>query len=78
MNLQRIESTEMDAQRRSSGISRREWIGDEKDTMTKEIERRQLTWYGQVPRMTDVLKLQRIGCHNKGKEEEGRRKIGNK
>ena len=56
-----MEATEMDALRRSSRISRkdriksvtiRQQIGLE-ETIIKEIEQNQLTWYGHVQRMTE-------------------------
>jgi len=58
-NKRRVEATEMDGQRRSSRISRKEriinvtirqQIGLE-ETIIKEIEQNQLTWYGHVQRM---------------------------
>jgi hypothetical protein len=54
-------ATEMDALRRSSRILRndkirnvtiRQYIGLE-ETIIKEIEQNQLTWYGQVQRMAE-------------------------
>ena len=60
-NKRRVEATEMDALRRFSRISRedrirnvtiRQQIGLE-DTIIKEIEENQLTWYGHVQRMTE-------------------------
>ena len=61
MNKRRVEATEMDALRRSSRISRkdrirnvtiRQQIGLE-ETIIKEIEQNQLTWYGHVHRMAE-------------------------
>ena len=57
-NKRRVEATEMDALRRSSRISRkrirnvtvRQQIGLE-ETIIKEIEQNQLTWYGHVQRL---------------------------
>jgi len=58
-NERRVEATEMDALRRSSRISRkhriknvtiRQQIGLE-ETIIKEFEQNQLTWYGQAQRM---------------------------
>jgi hypothetical protein len=55
-NKRRVEATEMEAPRRSSRISRkdkirnvtiRQQIGLE-ETVIKEIEQNQLTWYGHV------------------------------
>ena len=60
-NKRRVEATEMDPLRRSSRISRkdriksvtiRQQIGLE-ETIIKEIEQNQLTWYGHVQRMTE-------------------------
>ena len=57
----RVEATEMDGLRRSSRISRkdrirnvtiRQQIGLE-ETIIKEIEQNQLTWYGHVQRMAE-------------------------
>jgi len=60
-NKRRVEATEMDALRRSSRISRKErminvtirqQIGQE-ETIIKEIEQNQLTWYGHAQRMVE-------------------------
>jgi hypothetical protein len=60
-NKRRVETTEMDSLRRSSRISRkdgirnvtiRQQIGLE-ETIIKEIEENQLTWYGHVPRLAE-------------------------
>jgi hypothetical protein len=60
-NKRRVEATEMYALRRSSRISRKEsiryvtirqQIGLE-ETLIKEIEQNQLTWYGHVQRMVE-------------------------
>jgi len=60
-NNRRVEATEMDALRRSSRISRKErtsnvtirqQIGLE-ETIIKEIEQNQLTWYGHGQRMAE-------------------------
>ena len=60
-NKRRVEATEMDALRRSSRISRKEriinvtirqQIGLE-ETIVKEIELNQFTWYGHVQRMAE-------------------------
>jgi len=60
-NKRRVEATEMDVLRRSSKISRkrrirnvtiRQQIGLE-ETIIKEIEQDQLTWYGHVQRMAE-------------------------
>ena len=64
-NKRRVEATEMDAQRRSSRISRKErirnvtigqQIGLEK-TIIKEIEQNQLTWYDHVQREGRLPKI---------------------
>jgi hypothetical protein len=60
-NKRRIEATEMDALRRSSTISRKErirnvTIGQQiglEETIIKETEQNQLTWYGHVQRMAE-------------------------
>ena len=60
-NKRRVEVTEMDAQRRSSRISRKGRIRNVtirqqielEETIVKEIEQNQLTWYGHVQRMTE-------------------------
>jgi hypothetical protein len=61
-NKRRVEATEMDALRRSSRISRkdkirnvtmRQQIGLE-ETIIKETEQNQLTWYGRVQRMAEI------------------------
>jgi len=60
-NKRRVETTEMDGLRKSSRTSRKErirnvtiWqqIGLE-ETIIKEIEQNQLTWYGHVQRMAE-------------------------
>jgi hypothetical protein len=59
-NKRRVEATEIDALRRSSKISRnkirtvtiRTQIGLE-ETIIKEIEQNQLTWYEHVQRMAE-------------------------
>jgi hypothetical protein len=60
-NKRRVEATEMDALRRSSRISRkgrirsvtiRQQIGLE-ETIVKEIEQNQLTWYSHFQRMAE-------------------------
>ena len=61
-NKRRVEATEMDALRRSSKISRKERIRNVtirqkkiglEETIVKEIEQNQLTWYGHVQRMAE-------------------------
>jgi hypothetical protein len=80
-NKRRVEATEMDASRRSSRISRkdrnvttRQQIGLE-ETIMKEIEQNQLTWYGHVQRMAEV-RLPKIALMWMPKERRARRKIG--
>jgi hypothetical protein len=59
-NKRRVEATEMDALRRFSriyikkirNVTIRQQIGLE-ETIIKEIEQNQLTWYGHVQRMTE-------------------------
>jgi len=60
-NKRRVEATEMDALRRSSRISRKERIKNVtirqqiglEETIVKEIEQNQLTWYGHVQKMVE-------------------------
>jgi hypothetical protein len=60
-NKRRVEAAETDAPRRSSRISRKEiirnvTIGQQiglEETIIKEIEQNQLTWYGHVQRMAE-------------------------
>jgi len=60
-NKRRVEATEMDALMRSSRISRKERIRSVtirqqiglEETIIKEIEQNQLTWYGHVQRMAE-------------------------
>jgi len=60
-NNRRVEATEMDDLRRSSRISRKERIRNVtirqqiglEETIVKEIEQNQLTWYGHVQRMAE-------------------------
>jgi len=60
-NKRRVESTEMDVLRRSSRISRKERIKNVtirqqirlEETIVKDIEQNQLTWYGHVQRMAE-------------------------
>ena len=55
-NKRRVEATEMDVLRRSSRISRKERIRNViirqqiglEETIIKEIEQNQLTWYGHI------------------------------
>jgi hypothetical protein len=56
-NKRRVKATEMHTQRRSSRISKKERIRNIRqqigleETINKEIEQNQLTWYGYVQRM---------------------------
>jgi hypothetical protein len=60
-NKRPVEATETDVLRRSSRISRKDRIRNVtirqqielKETVIKEIEQNQLTWYGHVQRMTE-------------------------
>jgi hypothetical protein len=60
-NKRRVEATEMDALRRSSNVSRKDRIRNVTirqqtglaETIIKEIEQKQLTWYGHVQRMAE-------------------------
>jgi hypothetical protein len=60
-NKRRVEATEMDGLRRSSRISRKERIRNVtirqqiglEETIIKDIEQNQLTWYGHVQRMAE-------------------------
>ena len=60
-NKSRVEATEMDVLRRSSRISRKDRIRNVtirqqivlEETIIKEIEQNQLTWYGHVQRMAE-------------------------
>jgi hypothetical protein len=60
-NKRRVEATEMDALRRSSRISGKERIRNVtvssqirlEETIIKEIEQNQLTWYGHVQRTAE-------------------------
>ena len=60
-NKRRVEATEMDVLRRSSRISRKDRIRNVtirqqtglEETIIKEIEHNQLTWYGHVQRMAE-------------------------
>ena len=60
-NKRRVEATEMDALRRSSRISRKEKIRNVtirqqiglEETVIKETEQNQLTWYGHVQGMAE-------------------------
>ena len=78
-----MEATEMDALRRSSRISRkdrirnvtiRQQIGLE-ETIVKEIEQNQLTWYGHVQRMAEE-RLPKIALKWIPKKKQSTRKTG--
>jgi len=78
-NKKRVEATEMDALRRSSRISRkdrirnvtiRQQIGLE-ETIIKEIEQNQLTWYGHVQRMAEE-RLPKIALKGMPKQKRAR------
>jgi len=80
-NKRRVEATETDALRRSSKISRKERIKNItirqqiglEETIVKEIEQNQLTWYGHVQRMVEG-RLPKIALKwmPKQKRERGR------
>jgi hypothetical protein len=82
-NKIRVEATEMDALIRSSRISRkvrirnvtiRQQIGLE-ETITKEIEQNQLTWYGHVQRLAEGrLPKKALKWMPKQKRARGRQK----
>ena len=60
-NKRRVEATEMDALRRASRISRKDRVKNvtirqqivQEETIIKEIEQNQLTWYGHVQWMAE-------------------------
>ena len=82
-NKRRVEATEMDVLRRSYRISRkdrirnvtiRQQIGLE-ETIIKETEQNQLTWYGHVQRMAEVrLPKTALNWMPKQKKARGRPK----
>jgi hypothetical protein len=82
-NKRRIEATEMDALRRSSRIPRKERIRNVtirqqvglEETIVKETEQKELTWYGHVQRMAEG-KLPKIALKwmTKRKRARGRPK----
>jgi hypothetical protein len=84
-NKRRVEDTEMEALRRSSRVSRKDRIRNVtiiqqiglEETITKEIEQNQLTWYGHIQRMAEG-KLSKIALKwmPKQKHEEDRRNTG--
>jgi hypothetical protein len=73
----------MDAMRRSSRISRKDKIRNEtirqqiglEETIIKEIEQNQLTWYGHVQRMVEGrMPKMALKCMPKQKRARGRPK----
>jgi hypothetical protein len=82
-NKRRVKATEIDALRRSSRISSKERIRNVtirqqiglEETTVKEIEQNQLTWYGNVQRMTEG-RLPKIALKwmTKQKRARGRKK----
>jgi hypothetical protein len=74
-----VEATEMDVLRRSSRISRKEGIRNVttrqhiglEETIVKEIEQNQLTWYGHVQRMAEG-RLPKIALKWMPKRKRGR------
>ena len=87
-NKRRVEATEVDALRRSSRISRKERIKNVTirqqiglgETIVKEIEQNQLTWYDHTQRMAEgrlpKIALKWIPKQKKREHEEDRRKTG--
>jgi hypothetical protein len=92
-NKRRVEATEMDVLRRSSRISRKERIRNVtvrqqiglEETIIKEIEQNQRTWYGHVQRMAEsrLLKIalkwmpkQKRAQGRPKKKRDGRNKEG--
>ena len=79
INKRRIEATEMDALRRSSRISRKDKIRNTtirqqmgiEESIIKEIEQKQLTWYGHVQRMAEE-RLPRIALRWIPKQKRAR------
>jgi hypothetical protein len=78
-NKKQVETSEMDAMKKTSKISRkdrirnltiRQQIGPE-ETIIKEIEQNQLTWYGYVQRMAEG-KLPKIALKWMPKQKRGR------
>jgi len=80
-NKRRVEATEMDALKRSSRISRKERIKNVtirqqirlEETVIKEIEQNQLTWYGHVQRMVEG-RLPKIAFKWMPKQRRARRR----
>jgi hypothetical protein len=79
--MRRVEATEMDALSRSSRISRKERIKNVTirqqigldETIVKEIEQNQLTWYCHVQRMAEG-RLPKIALKWMPKQKKTRRK----
>lgn len=83
-NKRMLEATEMDALRRSARISRMDRVRNEdirrrvglEDTIIKDFEQKQLTWYGHVQRMADYrLPKQAMNWIPYHKKKRGRPKI---
>ena len=78
-NKRRVEATEMDVQRRSSRLLRKERIRNVsirqqiglEESIIKEIEQNQLTWYGHVQRMAEG-RLPRIALKWMPKQKRAR------
>jgi len=78
-NKRRVETTEMDALRRSSRISRKERIKNVtirqeiglEETIVKEAEQNQLTWYGHVQRLAEG-RLPKIALKRMPKQKRAR------
>jgi len=74
-NKRRVKTTDMDAMRRSSRISRKERIRNVtirqqiglEEPMIKEIEQNQLTWYGHVQRMAEGIALKWMPKQKRGR-----------
>ena len=80
-NKRRVETTEMDVLRRSSRISRKDRIRNItirqqtglEETIIKEIEQNQLTWYGHVKRMAEE-RLPKIALKWMPKQKRARKR----
>jgi len=81
-NKRWVEATEMDALRRYSRISRKERIKNVtirqqiglEETIVKEIEHNQLTWYGNVQRMAEG-RLPKIALKWMPKQKRAQRRL---
>lgn len=80
----RIEAVEMDAIRRSMGISRQQRIRNNtikqqmgiEGTITQDIEKKQLIWYGHVERMNNTRWPKKIiNWQPRGRRKQGRPKL---